>query len=50
LVYLSVIKHTLNFSNSHTVGWLVGWLELNVPFQHKYGYIMGRHQSTERHL
>jgi len=21
------------------VGWLVGWLEFNVPFQHKYGYI-----------
>jgi len=20
-------------------GWLVGWLEFNVPFQHKYGYI-----------
>jgi len=19
------------------VGWLVGWLEFNVPFQHKYG-------------
>jgi len=19
--------------------WLVGWLEFNVPFQHKYGYI-----------
>jgi len=22
------------------VGWLVGWLEINVPFQHKYGYIV----------
>jgi len=22
-----------------TIGWLVGWLEFNVPFQHKYGYI-----------
>jgi len=21
------------------LGWLVGWLEFNVPFQHKYGYI-----------
>jgi len=21
--------------------WLVGWLEFNVPFQHKYGYFMG---------
>jgi len=21
------------------VGWLVGWLEFNVPFQHKFGYI-----------
>jgi len=21
------------------VGWLVGWLEFNVPFRHKYGYI-----------
>ena len=21
------------------VGWLVGWLEFNVPFQHKHGYI-----------
>jgi len=20
-------------------GWLVGWSEFNVPFQHKYGYI-----------
>jgi len=20
-------------------GWLVGWLEFNVPFQHKYGYV-----------
>jgi len=20
-------------------GWLVRWLEFNVPFQHKYGYI-----------
>jgi len=19
--------------------WFVGWLEFNVPFQHKYGYI-----------
>jgi len=21
------------------VGWLVGWLEFNVPFQHRYFYI-----------
>jgi len=21
------------------VGWFVGWLELSIPFQHKYGYI-----------
>jgi len=20
-------------------GWLVGWLEFNISFQHKYGYI-----------
>jgi len=20
-------------------GWLVGWLDFNVPYQHKYGYI-----------
>jgi len=25
--------------SSLLVGWLVGWLEFNVPFQHKYGYI-----------
>ena len=27
-------------------GWLVGWLEVNVPFQHKYGYI--RDEQTDR--
>ena len=24
---------------SNVTGWLVGWLEFSVPFQHKYGYI-----------
>ena len=24
---------------SHPRGKLIGWLEFNVPFQHKYGYI-----------
>ena len=24
---------------SFGAGWLVGWSEFNVPFQHKYGYI-----------
>jgi len=23
---------------------LVGWLEFNVPFQHKYGYIRDKHR------
>jgi len=27
-------------------GWLVGWLEFNVPFQHKYGYIRGGELSS----
>jgi len=33
-------------------GWLVGWLEFNVPFQHKYGYIrdeLNALESTEIH-
>jgi len=25
---------------------LVGWLEFNVPFQHKYGYIRDEHAQT----
>jgi len=25
---------------------LVGWLEFNVPFQHKYGYIRDEHRSS----
>jgi len=29
----------LEVQASLVVGWLVGWLEFNVPFQHKYGYI-----------
>jgi len=32
------------FKRSTLCGWLVGWLEFNVPFQHRYGYI--RDEST----
>jgi len=28
-------------------GWLVGWLEFNVPFQHKYGYIRDERSGVE---
>jgi len=28
-------------------GWLVGWLEFNVPFQHKYGYITQERSEME---
>jgi len=27
--------------------WLIGWLELNVPFQHKYGYIRDDRSGVE---
>ena len=30
-----------------SVGWLVGWLEFNVPFQHKYGYIREERSGVE---
>jgi len=35
------LSHRTVYSSVHTLdhGWLVGWLEFNVPFQHKYGYI-----------
>ena len=29
------------------MSWLDGWLELNVPFQHKYGYIRDERLGTE---
>jgi len=29
------------------VGRLVGWLEFNVPFQHKYGYIREERSGVE---
>ena len=30
---------TIDYLFHSTVIYLVGWLEFNVPFQHKYGYI-----------
>jgi len=29
---------------------MVGWLELNVPFQHKYGYIRDECRHVRAHL
>jgi len=29
---------------------LVGWLEFNVPFQHKYGYIRDDHLALNNYL
>jgi len=29
------------------VGWLVGWLEFNVPFQHKHGYSRDERSGVE---
>jgi len=28
-------------------GWLVSWMEFNVPFQHKYGYIREERSGVE---
>jgi len=35
-----------NANNALDTERVVGWLEFNVPFQHKYGYI--RDKNTER--
>jgi len=35
----AVADHRLKQCVTATDGWLVGWLEFNAPFQHKYGYI-----------
>ena len=32
-------ENTMNMKGLLHAGWLIGWLEFNVPFQHKYGYI-----------
>jgi len=43
--HIASTQHSLTFSRSHHVvisggaDKLGGWLEFNVPFQHKYGYI-----------
>jgi len=43
-----------SFSKKHWIGYLllnqqsvVGWLEFNVPFQHKYGYIKDDNQHSK---
>jgi len=30
-----------------TLRWLAGWLQFNVPFQHKYGYIRDERSGME---
>jgi len=35
---------------SGTFLWLVGWLEFNIPFQHKYSYIRDEHVFMVHHI
>jgi len=39
--FLRAVGHNVG---STTINWLVGWLEFNAPFQHKYGYIRDEQQ------
>jgi len=36
--------------NSKPGWWLVGWLEFNIPFQHKHGYIRDKRSGMESYL
>ena len=35
---------------NYCVGWLVGWMEFNDPFQHKYGYIRDELTACDKWL
>jgi len=35
----SIILYRSNGGDALRLGWLIGWLEFSVPFQHIYGYI-----------
>ena len=37
----------LSNSGFREVGWLVGWFEFTVSFQHKYGYIREERSGVE---
>ena len=37
----------INTTFKNLIVWLVGWLEFNIPFQHKYGYIRDERSRTE---
>ena len=38
------VPQIINTQNSE-----VGWLEFNVPFQHKYGYIRDEHRIANKY-
>jgi len=41
------LTETISSDFGFTTVWLVGWLEFNVPFQHKYGYIRDESSGVE---
>jgi len=44
---LHIQSNHIHFPRHDVCHWLVGWLELNVPFQHKYGYIRDERSGVE---
>jgi len=45
VVQCIISRYSVHNEKFH-VGWLVGWLEFNVPHQHKYGYVRDEEKAS----